>query len=152
MPKNKKELTEQKNAILKLIEKQYKEKTKNNDHAKDYIESLNEMVTKKFRNFEGEVKKKNAQQAQIFLKKEFEAIDKRIKQNDFKNMGQLIKEFQMFYQYYRKKCPFKDEVQVGLEFIMKKFSDSALITHRTIIKQKDSEIETLRGKITQITN
>jgi hypothetical protein len=29
-------------------------------------------------------------------------------------MGELVKEYEMFYEYYRKKCPYKDEVQTGL--------------------------------------
>lgn len=56
----------------------------------------------------------NAQETQSFVKKEFENIEKRLKNNEFKNMGQLVKEFEIFYEYYRKKCPYKDDIQTGL--------------------------------------
>ena len=29
-------------------------------------------------------------------------------------MAELSKEFEVFYEYFRKKCPYKDNFQVGL--------------------------------------
>ena len=29
-------------------------------------------------------------------------------------MGQLVKEFEVFYEYYKKKCPYKDELEAGM--------------------------------------
>lgn len=59
-------------------------------------------------------------------------------------MGELAKEFELFYEYYRKKCPYKDEIQTGLETIMKKFSDCSLILFKTIKNRKDQENAKLR--------
>lgn len=54
------------------------------------------------------MKLKNTSETQAFVRKQFESIEKRLKQSDFKNMGQLVKQFEIFYEYYRKKCPYKD--------------------------------------------
>lgn len=64
-------------------------------------------------------------------------------------MGQLVKEFQIFYEYYRKKCPYKDDIQTGLEFMLKKFSDSSLIMYKSMQNKKDEEIEQLNKDILQ---
>ena len=58
----------------------------------------------------------------------------------------------MFYEYYRKKCPYKDQVETGLEFIMKKFSDSALVTHKSMINKKENQIDSLKTKNNQLSN
>ena len=64
-------------------------------------------------------------------------------------MGQLVKEFQIFYEYYRKKCPYKDDIQTGLEFMLKKFSDPSLIIYKSMQNKKDEEIEQLNKDILQ---
>ena len=39
------------------------------------------------------MKVKNINETQNFVRKEFESVEKRLKQLEFKNMGQLVKEF-----------------------------------------------------------
>ena len=89
------------------------------------------MITKQLKGVEEDMKIKNVSETQAFVKKQFESIEKRLKQAEFKNMGQLAKEFEMFYEYYRKKCPYKDEIQTGLQALLKKFSDSSLVLFKT---------------------
>lgn len=50
----------------------------------------------------------------------------------------------MFYEYYRKKCPYKDEIQTGLETILKKFSDCSLVLFKSVKNRKDQENAKLR--------
>lgn len=50
----------------------------------------------------------------------------------------------MFYEYYRKKCPYKDEVQTGLEFLMKKFSDCSLLMFKSFKAKRDQELLRLK--------
>lgn len=90
------------------------------------------------------MKTKNSQEAQNFVKKEFESIEKRIKDSEFKSMGQLVKQFEIFYEYFRKKCPYKDELNTGMEVLFKKFSDSSLIMYKNLQKRKNNEVENLR--------
>ena len=59
-------------------------------------------------------------------------------------MGELVKEYEMFYEYYRKKCPYKDEVQTGLEFLMKKFSDCSLLMFKNFKAKRDQELSRLK--------
>lgn len=40
---------------------------------------------------------RNAQETKSFIKKEFENIERRLKGGEFKSMGELVKEFEMFY-------------------------------------------------------
>lgn len=62
-------------------------------------------------------------------------------------MGQLVKEFEIFYEYFRKKCPYKDDISTGMEVLFKKFSDSALIMCKSIERRKNVEIDDLRTEI-----
>ena len=59
-------------------------------------------------------------------------------------MAELSKEFEVFYEYFRKKCPYKDHYQVGLEYLMKKFADCSLIVFKSMKSKKDNEINSLK--------
>ena len=96
------------------------------------------------------MKLKNVHETQSFVKKQFENIEKRIKNGEFKNMGQMVKEFEIFYEYYRKKCPYKDEIQTGLELMLKKFSDSSLIMYKCMQNKKDESIAQLNEQIMKV--
>ena len=67
-------------------------------------------------------------------------------------MGELVKEFEVFYEFFRKKCPYKDEVQVGLEFLMKKFADCSLIMYKAMRSKKDQEGHKLREEVEKLTS
>jgi hypothetical protein len=56
-----------------------------------------------------------------------------------------VKEFEIFYEYFRKKCPYKDEMLTGLELILKKLSDSSLILFKNMLVRKDAEVAELRN-------
>ena len=86
------------------------------------------------------MRSRNAQETKNFIKKEFEGVEKRLKQGEFKNMSELVKEFEVFHEYFRKKCPYKDEVPVGLEFLMKKFADCSQIMYKVMRNKKDQDI------------
>lgn len=65
-------------------------------------------------------------------------------------MGEMVKEFELFYEYYRKKCPYKDEIQTGLEFLMKKFSDCSLLMFKNFKARKDQEILRIREEADKV--
>ena len=49
----------------------------------------------------------NVKAAQEFVSGEFETIERKIRSGDYKKIGELVKEVQLFQEYYRKKCPFQ---------------------------------------------
>lgn len=100
---------------------------------------------------EEEMRVKNAQETKAFIKKEFETVERRLKGGEIKSMGELAKEFEMFYEYYRKKCPYKDEIQTGLETIMKKFSDCSLVLFKNLKNRKDQDNTKLREEFERLT-
>ena len=73
------------------MEQEFKQKTKNNEEANSFIPQFKKVVGDKIKKFREEVSKKNTAEAESFVKKQFESIDRRVKQSEFKGMGELIK-------------------------------------------------------------
>lgn len=110
------------------------------------------MIAKSFKKLEEDMTAKNTQETKNFIKREFEAVEKRFKAGEFGSMGELSKEFEVFYEYFRKKCPYKDNFQVGLEYLMKKFADCSLVVFKSMKTKKDSEVASLKEEIQRLTN
>lgn len=119
--------------------------TPNNDFAKEYRERLVGKLNGKFSLLRQENEAEHVKAAQAFLAGEFEYIDKRTRSNDYKKVGEYVKEIQLFYEYYRKKCsgqPPKANVFV-LEFLMKKLADTSV----SMSKNAQNETEIVKNKL-----
>lgn len=97
VPTSRKELSERREQMLESLHKVFESKTMNNDQSVGFKEEINKLVEKKIMRVEEEMKLKNSQDTKSFIRKEFEVIERRLKQNEFKSMGELVKEFEVFY-------------------------------------------------------
>ena len=122
--------------------------TPNNDFCSQYREQLVSKLNSKFSLLRQENEAEHIKAAQAFLAGEFDYIDRRVRNSEYKRVSEYVKEIQLFYEYYKKKCatqPAKANVFV-LEFLMKRLADTSV----SMTKLAQNETDKVRARLKEV--